>query len=184
MAKQAIPNNVLNRLTENETVERSFHLKGCKVYATDKRLLRTEGRTVRDFDYAHISSIAYTSKRYWWLIVVGIVLMIIGAFVGSEARIALIIVGLILIIAGATAKSEWVEANVVGLPTPARFEGSRQELDSLLQIIRQRRIVKPIVGETETKVVDVAETIRKLAELRDEGILTQEEFEQKKKKLL
>jgi hypothetical protein len=184
MAKQAIPNNILNRLTENETVEKKFHLKGCKVYATDKRLLRTEGRTIRDFDYAHISSIAYSSKRYWWLIVVGIVLMIIGVFVGGEARIALIIIGLILIIAGAVAKSEWVEANVVGVPNPVKFEGSRQELDSLLQVIRQRRIAKPVVGETETQVVDIAETIRKLAELRDEGILTQEEFEQKKKKLL
>jgi hypothetical protein len=184
MANQAIPKNIRSLLTENETIEKRFDLKGCKLYATDKRLLRTEGRSITDFDYAHISSIMYSSKRYWWLIVPGIVLMIIGAFVGSYAGIALIIIGFIFIIAGAIAKSEWVEANVVGVPKPVKFEGSRQDLDSLLQIVRQKRIVKPTVGKIETKVVDIAETIRKLAELRDEGIITQEEFEEKKSKLL
>jgi len=112
-----------------------------------------EGRTIRDFDYAHMSSIAYSSKRYRWLIVLGIVLMIAGVWVGGFfiGAVALAIIGLILIFAGVKAKSEWVEVNVVGVSNPIRFLGSRQDLDSLLQIIRQRRMAKDTVVQTETK---------------------------------
>lgn len=49
---------------------------------------------------------------------------------------------------------------------------------------RQKQGTKPKAEERETKDIDSIEAIRKLAELRDQGILTQEEFEQKKKKLL
>jgi hypothetical protein len=49
---------------------------------------------------------------------------------------------------------------------------------------KQKQATKPEAKERETKEIDSIEAIRKLAELRDQGILTQEEFEQKKKKLL
>jgi len=55
---------------------------------------------------------------------------------------------------------------------------------SLLQLISQKQATKPEAKEREIKDIDSIEAIRKLAELRDQGILTQEEFEQKKKKLL
>lgn len=48
----------------------------------------------------------------------------------------------------------------------------------------QKQATKPKAKKREIKDVDSIEAIRKLAELRDQGILTQEEFEQKKKKLL
>ncbi len=175
-------------LTKDETIEKSFDLEGCQVYATDKRLLILEGRTVKDFDYTHISSVAYSSKRYWEYIIIGILVVAIGWFVGEMlgdiARIAGAIIGLILVIIGIIAKSEWVEANVVGVPKPIKYKGSRQDLDSLLKIIRQKRVAEHTAGQKETKDSNFVETIRKLAELRDEGIITQEEFEKKKSKIL
>ena len=65
MSKEAIPKNILKLLTEDETIEKSFDLQNCEVYATNKRLFRVEGRSIRDFDYTHISSVEYISKRYW-----------------------------------------------------------------------------------------------------------------------
>lgn len=64
-----------------------------------------EGRTVRYFDYTHISSIEYSSRRYWWLIVFGIIFIVAGIFIGQImgvviAAIAGGLVGLILVIAG------------------------------------------------------------------------------------
>ncbi len=76
MTSKKLPKQLKSILTDDETVERSFDLTGCRVYATDKRLVELAGRTIRDYDYSHISSIAYSSKRYWWLIVFGMIIMI------------------------------------------------------------------------------------------------------------
>ena len=189
---EQIPRRILDVLTEDEVIEKSFDLKDCQIYATDKRLLEVTGQAIRDYDYTHISSVAYTSKRYWWLIVLGIVLMVVGVIasnvVGTDERMAIVtvgvIIGLILIVIGAVKKSEWVETNVVGVPKSVKYKGERQDLDSLLQIIRQKRTTKPDIGKTETKSTDFADTIRKLADLRNEGVITEEEFEEKKSKLL
>jgi len=175
-------------LTKDETIEKSFELKGYQVYATNKRLLRLEGRTVRDFDYNHISSVEYSSKRYWGLIIVGVIIWIIGIPLGGWIDNLLIwlfgIMGFLVIIIGIFLKSEWVETNVVGVKEPIKYPGQRDELDSLLKIIREKRAVDHTVSQKESKDSNFVETIRKLAELRDEGILTQEEFEEKKGKIL
>lgn len=188
MKSKKLPKQLESILTDDETVERSFDLKGCHVYATDKRLVELAGRTIRDYDYTHISSIAYSSKRYWWLIVLGIITVIAGIYFGryiDEMVVwASVGIGFLLIILGVFMKSEWVEVNVVGVPKPVKYEGSRVILDSLLQIVRQKRLTKHVTDKKETKDTDFVETIRKLAELRDEGILTQEEFEEKKSKIL
>lgn len=184
MKKPKVPQQIENILTEDEVVEKPFDLQGQQVFATNKRLLVMEGRTIRDFDYAHISSVTYSSKRYRWLIALGIVLVIIGFFIGGSWAIPFVLIGLILIIIGIVRKSEWVEVNVVGVSDPQKFLGEKKDLDSLLQIIRQKQVAKPTAGKTETKDIDFVETIRKLAELRDQGIITQEEFEEKKRKLL
>lgn len=187
MKKRKIPKQVKSILAEDEIIEGSFDLKECEVYATDRRLLMMQGRTVRDFDYAHISSVAYSSKRFSWsLIVIGLIITFIGAVSGMEGGVAaaVIIVGLILLIIGVMKKSEWVEINVVGVSNPIKYKGSRDALDSLLQIVREKRLAGPTSAQKETRAIDFTEAIRKLAELRDDGIITQEEFEEKKSKLL
>jgi len=196
MKKQKIPKQVEGILDEDETIEESFDLKGCHVYATDRRLLMKQGRTVRDFDYAHISSVAYSSKHHRGLVIPGILLCVLGGWllgtllstgIGSAgigfATIIALIIGGVLILSGLTGKSEWVEINVAGVASLIKFAGSRQDLDSLLHIIRQKRTTKPAISKTETKGIDVADTIRKLADLRNEGVITEEEFEEKKSKL-
>jgi flagellar basal body-associated protein FliL len=54
----------------------------------------------------------------------------------------------------------------------------------LVQLIERKQATKPEAEESKTKEIASIEAVRKLAELRDQGVLTQEEFEQKKKKLL
>ncbi len=175
-------------LTKDENIEKDFNLKGCHVYATNKRLVELRGRTIRDYDYAHISSIAYTPKRYWRLIVFGLIIMIAGIYFGSNIDDVIIWAsvgaGFLFIILGVFKKTERVEVNVVGVPEPVRYKGERVVLDSLLHIVRQKRLTEPVTDKKETKDTDFVETIRKLAELRDDGILTQEEFEEKKSKIL
>jgi len=177
------PQQIQNTLTRDEVVEKAFGLKGCLVYATGKRLLVLKGRTIRDYDYVHISSVAYSSKRYWWLIAVGVILIIVGVLF-RPLMVILGGIGLVLAICGAVLKSEWVEVNVVGVSEVPKFKGPRQRLDSLLQIIREKRDAQSVTGQAVTKAIDSIEAIRKLSELRDDGIITEEEFEEKKSKLL
>jgi len=189
MSNKKLPKQIRNILTEDETIEKSFDLRGRRVYATNKRLLDLAGRTVMDYDYSHISSIGYTSKRYRQWIVVGIIVMAVGIFAGLNMDVEVIIWGsviggLVFIIIGAVAKSESVVVNVVGVDDPVTYKGSKDELDSLLQIVRTKRLTESAVSQKEARDVDFVETIRRLAQLRDEGIITQEEFEEKKSKIL
>ena len=189
MSNKKLPKQIRNILTEDETIEKSFHLKGRKVYATNKRLLDLAGRTVMDYDYTHISSIGYTSKRYWGLIILGIIIMAVGIFAGFNLDVTEIIIGsvlggLIFIIIGSIAKSESVMVYVVGVDDPVTYKGSNDKLDSLLQIVREKRLAEPAISQKETRNIDFVDTIKRLAQLRDEGILTQEEFEDKKSNIL
>lgn len=138
-----VPSKMRKILAEGETIEATFELKNCRLYATDRRLIEVKGETIRDFDYAHVSSVGYSSKRYRWLIVVGI-LIIIGGIVATNLASGVggitagAVVGIILIILGVVLKSERFEVTVVGLSQPLRYKGSKQNLDSLLRVIRQK----------------------------------------------
>ena len=189
--KKELPKQIQSILTTDETIEKTFDLKGRRVYATSKRLLDLAGRRVQDYDYAHISSIAYSSKRYWWLIVLGIIAIIAGIYFYYNIQDIIVLssvgMGCLFIILGIFIKSEWVEVNVVGVNERVKYKGSRDALDSLLQIVREKRLTEQAVQQkatTATEKLDFIETIRKLAELRDDGIITQEEFEEKKSKIL
>lgn len=189
VAEKDVPQQIRNILAKGEVVERKFNVEEYRLYATDRRLIQVKDRNIRDFDYAHISSVAYTLKRYLWLIGIGIPLIILGAVLYSLPVWGLfawflIIIGLILIIVGAVHKEEFIEANIVGVSKLTKYKGQRQTLHALLQLIRQKQGAELRVKESTTKDIDSIEAIRKLAELRDQGILTEEEFEQKKKKLL
>lgn len=189
MADKDIPKQIRNILAKDEIVERKFKVDEYRLYATDRRLIQVKDQNIRDFDFAHISSVTYTLKRYLWLIGIGIPLIILGAVLYSLPTWGLfawflIIIGLILIIVGAVHKEEFLEANIVGVSKLTKYKGQRQTLHALLRLIREKQAVEFRDKEQETKEIDSIEAIRKLAELKDQGILTQEEFEQKKKKLL
>lgn len=133
-------------LTEDEAIEHHFNLKNQELYATTKRLIAVKGRNIRDFDYAHISSIAYSSKRYRWLIILGILIAIAGRFLSMpiddayiDFSLPSIIVGIILVIIGIIKKSERLEVNVVGVPESEKYKGSKEDLDSLLRIVREKQ---------------------------------------------
>jgi hypothetical protein len=59
------------------------------------------------------------------------------------------------------------------------------DVERIAQLIRQKMATAHVGVQTTTTVVDDAtDQVRKLAALRDEGLLTAEEFEAKKKQLL
>ena len=57
-------------------------------------------------------------------------------------------------------------------------------LDSLLNLVREKRASEHSPPREKPRNSDPVETLRRLAELRSEGILTQEEFEDKKRQVL
>ena len=196
MSQPEIPKLVRNILTLGEIVERTFDLKGYSIYATNNRLLTIKRQTIRDFDYSHISSIEYTSQRHWWLFAVGILLILGGTFIAvmSDELTAFYLsaLGFIMIFIAAILKPAWVEVCVIGMASPVRWPGSGNELEPLLQIVREKRMNRLEAAPAVTakpepekdKDVDSIDKIRRLAELRDDRIITQEEFEQKKRELL
>jgi len=129
-------------LTSGEVIERAFNLNH-KVYATPKRIFVKKGRRIEDYSYSHISSIGYEYEHYYRYTAYGIALLFLGWLFGnlSVAIATLIyITGIITIVIAILAKSERVEIRVVGLSEPIIFRGSRDELDSLFRIVRERRV--------------------------------------------
>ncbi|HLW17075.1 MAG TPA: PH domain-containing protein [Actinomycetota bacterium] len=64
---------------------------------------------------------------------------------------------------------------------PMRARDANEFIDRLQQLLHGRR---DFGGTSAAVVPDLADQIRKLAELKDQGVLTVEEFEAKKKQLL
>ena len=69
---------------------------------------------------------------------------------------------------------------------PDRIERVKARSWLLLSHARQDTEIIPIkaISSSSQAVVDVADQIRKLAELRDQGLLTNEEFDARKRRLL
>jgi hypothetical protein len=61
---------------------------------------------------------------------------------------------------------------------------TRQEARHVGAFIRERMLSGPARGATEPASLDIPDQIKKLAELRDAGAITEEEFERKKAELL
>jgi hypothetical protein len=61
---------------------------------------------------------------------------------------------------------------------------TRQEARHVGAFIRERMLSGPARRATEPASLDIPDQIKKLAELRDAGAITEEEFERKKAELL
>ena len=132
-------------LVENETIQKSFKLRDCIVYASNKRLIVKKGRAVTDYDYGHISSITFEEERFYVVIIPGIVFVILGilgtmywdslSFIG----LLFIAIGVFMIVGAIVAKREHLDITVVGLTSPIKFMGERSQLDSLLKLIRSKK---------------------------------------------
>jgi len=183
-----IPKNIENILTDDEEIEKTFNLTGYKVYATNKRLIERRKRRIRDFDYNHISSITYESKPSWRLILIGVLVIIVGIWIRDLTNDMLswvvIIIGLAFAIGAIFIKKERVKIDVVGLRDAIPYHGDREELDSLLYLVRQNKVLVAASQKKENTENSAINLIKQLAELRDKGVLTQEEFEQKKGQVL
>jgi len=131
-----------NVLTEDEEIEKIFSLTGRNVIATNKRLVELKGNTTIDYDYSHISSIEYSSRRSLWALILGIVIVIAAFYFSDEiprlARSGLPMIGGILILGGLLYKRELVKIHVVGVPDTVEYEGARTTLESLFNIVRKK----------------------------------------------
>lgn len=142
-----MPKDIEKYLTRDEIVEKHFNLKGCKVYASNKRLFLKKRNTVRDIDYNHISSIEFKTQRIWVLVLGGIFLILVALIdmqlfnLGlSDYSWILLVLGLVLSTAGFLIKKERVVLTVVGLSEGIPLRGQREELDSLFKLIREKRV--------------------------------------------
>ena len=157
-----MPSQIDRVLTTGETIEKTFDLEGCVVYATNMRLIRIAGRHIQDFSYEHISSVEYISKQFRHWIIIGILLIVADAsvfyyyyedtltFVPLAVWIIIAVIGLILALIGALRKLEWVRVYVSAIKNPVPFKGESDKLGSLLHIIRDRRM--PINGTCSTRL--------------------------------
>jgi hypothetical protein len=189
MSEEKRLNKINSVLTQGENIEKSFNLNGCRAYATNKRLFRLEGNNIRDFDYNHISSTGYSPKHHWILIILGVLFATAGYYVGDvndEPAITIggVVIGMILVLTWIFWKEEIVVTDVIGVEKKIEYRGHRQELDSLLKIIREKKNDAQSYDNKVSNNQDFAENLRKLAELKDEGIVDQREFEEKKSQIL
>jgi len=143
VAKEKIPEQIQNSLTPEEAIEHSFQLLHTRVYATDKRLLELRGRTVNDYGYATITGIGYATKRYWITLIAGIICIAISMLFKPNISDTIFWGGIgfggLMIATGLFVKPEWLEMTVVGLPKPVIYQGPRDKLDSLLQVVRAKQ---------------------------------------------
>lgn len=191
-----IPKDIATYLTPDEKVEKIFKLKDCIIFASNKRLYIKRGREIQDATYDHISSIRFNSKRYFELIALGIFLLLIAFLFGSmgtppEFSASVFLLAMICIVIGIFARSEWLEATVVGLPAPLKLEGGRTHLDTLFRLVRDKKeavksvpIKHTITPERTSVQLDIFAQIEKLGELKNKGLITEEEFQRKKEELL
>jgi len=140
-----LPKDLQKYLYEDEVVEVQFKLKDCSVYATNHRLFIFRNKKIQDLRYGHVSSVEYELKKYYSLIVGGLILILFSFLMNnllpklmfSDLMMLLFFVGVLLVIVGLIYKKERLLIHVVGLK-PVEIEGSRKNLDSLMKIIRTK----------------------------------------------
>ena len=143
------PEKLQKYLYEDEVLEAQFKLGDCSVYATNHRLFIFRGKEIQDLRYGHVSSVEYKSKKYYSLIVGGLILILFSFLMNNLLpklmlsdlmkliNMVLVFVGVLLVIVGLIYKKERLLIHVVGLK-PVEIEGSRKNLDSLMKIIRTK----------------------------------------------
>lgn len=83
-------------------------ISSSKLYATNKRVIRHEkhlfGEKVDSLYYNHISSCALENSSYWWMAVLGAILLLFGLSLSSGL---IVISGLILLLVGIFYRESW-----------------------------------------------------------------------------
>jgi hypothetical protein len=199
MLNTKVPQKVLDVLISGEMIEDIYALSGRNVYATNKRIIETNGNAIRDYDYTHISSIRYEKLNNWSLLIAGLICIIFAVIIwkinnifdfhmGNVVPIVIGIlgtVGVISIILFFFYKTYLIELNVVGIQNIIHYSGDNKKLQALLKVIRDKKEYLKSVNFSPPMQSNVAvDTIKKLGELRDRGLITPQEFEEKKRKLL
>lgn len=141
--------DVWKYLVEGETIVKEFKLKGYDVHATNRRVFvsSVSGSVVQDYDYNHISSLLFKSKRYFWLIFVGVAVLATSWYFLSPDRSTMdpilfwiaTAAGIGLLLLGIFLKIEVLRIYVTGAPT-AELQGKRADLEKLFQIVREKSI--------------------------------------------
>lgn len=132
-------------MVEGEVIQKSFELRGCTAYASNKRLIVKKGSTATDYDYDHISSISFKEQRFYVVIIPGIVSIAVGLFPlfywGFLGLIGLMFIatGVCMIVGAIFIKAQHLEMTVIGIVSPVKFMGGRAELNSLLKLVRKKK---------------------------------------------
>lgn len=93
-----------DHLLRDEDILATAEDEGATFYATTGRVIRQEeglfSESVGSIPYPKIASVSFESKNYRWLIGLGIVVIVIGAFIGSTMGLLLAVFGILSIMAG------------------------------------------------------------------------------------
>jgi hypothetical protein len=120
------------------------------------------GRQLNSWDYSNISGVEYKST----ITTQGVVLQVPG--VVPVTKFTSFTRG---------PRSVWEAPNALMLGLPEMSSRAKEPIAVLRRLIADHQ-------SHETRRPDPIEQVRRLAELRDEGILTEEEFQRKKRELL
>jgi hypothetical protein len=152
-----IPVELQRRLVENEQVDNHFKLPNCEVFTSNYRIFIKEYGT-KDIVYSQVSSVETFVKRNSTLIILGILLVVLELIalqitppswsdrtpftriLFGEFGWICFIVGAILLLFGYFDKVPALKLHVTGLPDQPIFTGRQKDLNTLSQIITQRRL--------------------------------------------
>ena len=136
-----VPKDLQRYLVTDEIIQQHFKFTDKTAYASTKRLCVKQGNTIRDIDYAHVSSIAYQVEHIWQVVLIGAILVATGYLLKGYIDLwwAVLGTGIAFMAAGALWKNRQIELCVSGLPVPVRLSGNRNSLDSLFKLIREHR---------------------------------------------
>ena len=135
-------------MVEGEVIQKSFKLRGCTAYASNKRFIVKKGSTVTDYDYDHISSISFKQQGFYVLIILGIVSLAVGLFplfywdFLGLLGLMFIATGVCMFVGAILVKARHLEMTVIGIVSPVKFMGERAELNSLLKVVRKKKTRK------------------------------------------
>ena len=153
-----IPEDVTKYLVKDEIVDKRFDLNQQTVFTSAKRLFIKRGSTVKDFSYSHVSDVELKIERKWWLFYAGVAI-IVGSFLirlfdtpswadnfpASRLMYSYgvpwfyYILGLILGIVGYLSKTLSIKLSVAGLSEDQILSGNKVTLNSLFQLLNERR---------------------------------------------
>lgn len=182
-------------------------ISSSKLYATNKRVIRHEkhlfGEKVDSLYYNHISSCALENSSYWWMAVLGAILLLFGLSLSSGL---IVISGLILLLFGIFYRESWYTIKPLELSDKLtgniwRTQSNDEEAKTFARFIQDQISARELSGsgrnreeaipqraarqseEEDTSSSDEDNNLKLLKKRLAQGKITEKEYKKLKKVL-